>query len=173
VGAIVGYASGAVSHPDLSISQADGSFLGVLIGYAVSPNFNVGMDFTAFSFFVERTPGTNKFTNMHVRADCPSCGVEASRGLVYATPMMFSVLGPRVDWTPFGEDGLYAGAGAGVAMTQGLSAFTGFGGTARAGYRLRWGKVITLAAEAGYQGQAYAGASASFPYAAGQLLAFF
>ncbi|WP_044243554.1 hypothetical protein, partial [Chondromyces apiculatus] len=54
-----------------------------------------------------------------------------------AFSVSFITLGPRVEYTPFGEDGLYVGAFGGVASVLGVPGPVGFGGAARVGCRLR------------------------------------
>jgi hypothetical protein len=86
---------------------------------------------------------------------------------------MFGTLGPRVEFAPLGRDGLYLGLSTGLGMLVGIDTQYGFGGGARAGYRLRVGNVLGLAIEGGIQGQYFNTGSTAFPYAALMLRPYF
>src|SRR5687767_6365946 len=172
IGAVGGFALVSASHPELGTNHLMGPVLGLQAGLAVSPRWAISADFTNFETTLNRSSGGELFTSssswLRPLAGCETCQPRPRGGYVVRTTMHLSTLGPRVEVTPFGPDGLYIGASAGVSFVGGLEARTGAAGTARVGFRYRPLKNLTLAAEGGAQGQAYADASAAMYFAAAQ-----
>jgi hypothetical protein len=175
VGASGGFAMVSASHPELGTNHLLGPVLGLQAGLAVSPRWTVSVDFTNFESTLNRdSPGelyTTSSSWLRPQAGCDSCPpIEIPAGSTYSvrTTMHLSTLSPRVEVTPFGADGLYLGASAGLAFVGGLDSRVGGAGTGRAGYRFRPAKILTLAIEGGVQGQMYADASAALVFAAAQ-----
>ncbi len=173
-GAIGGVAFVTARHPDLLPSSFTSAMMGVHAGYTINQSWAVALEFTTVEEPVQRTSDSVPFSS--VETVKPQAGCFLCPDLRYADPpesgdligitAVFGMIGPRVEYTPFGEDGLYFGASAGFAFVQNLAARAGVGGGARAGFRLRLAKVITFSLEAGLQAQGYADASAVMPYGA-------
>jgi hypothetical protein len=105
---------------------------------------------------------------------CLDCApIVPSNADIVGVSASFSTLGPRVEFSPFGRDGLYVGAFGGVAFVQGIEGLVGAGGAARAGFRLRPVEVLTFAVEGGIQGQVFDGGSSLAPYAMLMLRPYF
>lgn len=172
IGAVGGFALVSASHPELGTGHLMGPVLGLQAGYVVSPRWSISADFTNFETSLTRVSPGEPFTTssswLRPLAGCETCQPRPRGGYVVGTTMHLSTLSPRVEVTPFGPDGLYLGASAGIAFIGGLEARTGAAGTARVGFRYRPLKALTIAAEGGAQGQAYSDASAAMYFAAAQ-----
>lgn len=172
VGAVGGFALVSAAHPQLGTRHLMGPMLGLQAGYTLSPRWTLSLDFSSFEAPLERTAETEPFTTtaswLQPMAGCDNCAPKVRGGYSIATTVHLSTLSPRIEVTPFGTDGLYIGASAGVAFVGGLDARAGGAGTARAGFRLRPVKALTVAIEAGAQGQLYTDASAALYFAAAQ-----
>lgn len=130
-------------------------------GYAVNPRLTVGLMYTDFERAVTRTGGGELFTtaasSLHTLAACTSCGPGGGGGSPMGATFRLATLGPSIDVTPFGRDGLFLGASGGVAIGSALSAHYGVGGTARGGFRFRPTEILTFAVEGGAQAQTFTG----------------
>lgn len=172
VGAVGGFALVSAAHPQLGTRHLMGPMLGLQAGYTLSPRWTLSLDFSSFEAPLERKGESEPFTTtaswLQPMAGCENCPPKVRGGYSIATTMHLSTLSPRIEVTPFGADGLYIGASAGVAFVGGLDARAGGAGTARAGFRLRPVKALTVAIEAGAQGQLYTDASAALYFAAAQ-----
>jgi hypothetical protein len=172
VGAVGGFALVSAAHPQLGTRHLMGPMLGLQAGYTLSPRWTLSLDFSSFEAPLERTAESEPFTTtaswLQPMAGCDNCAPKVRGGYSIATTVHLSTLSPRIEVTPFGADGLYLGASAGVAFVGGLDARAGGAGTARAGFRLRPVKALTVAIEAGAQGQLYTDASAALYFAAAQ-----
>lgn len=172
LGGLGGFALVSASHPELGTSHLMGPVLGLQAGYALSSRWTFSADFTNFETTLNRGSQGELFTTssswLRPLAGCENCQPRPRGGYVVRTTMHLSTLSPRIEVTPFGPDGLYLGASAGIAFVGGLDARTGAAGTARLGFRYRPLKNLTVAAEGGAQGQAYSDASAAMYFAAAQ-----
>jgi opacity protein-like surface antigen len=164
VSAGVGYANW--KHPQLLASAFPAAALNIHAGYSINPHWAVGLDFSTSEKYVTRNYPGELFSPPGYRpqADCTSCSAPESGGFLAQVTTVFGTVGPRVDFTPFGRDGLYVGVTAGMAFVTGLDGRYGAGGGARLGYRVRPTDSLTFSAEAGVQGSIYADASTFMPY---------
>ncbi len=164
----VGFAN--VREFQLSTPHVYGPLLGIYAGYAPSPHWNLGLEFTSFESAVTRSSPDQPFgaaaSWLRTQASCNNCMAPPSGGVVLNTVMLLNTVGPRVDFLPFGTNGIYVGASGGLALLTVLGTQVGGGGTARAGARFTFADIITVGAEGGVQGQAYSGASAMIAYGA-------
>jgi len=136
----------------------------------------VGIELSTFEHGMIRSSGTDPFTPTNFltpQAGCTNCQPPAQGGWISETTAMFGTLGPRVEFSPLGRDGLYLGLSTGMGMLIGIDTQYGFGGGARAGYRLRIGNVLGLALEGGVQGQYFSTGTTLFPYASLMMRPYF
>lgn len=176
VGASAGVGWPSVTHPELLTSSFTSATLGLHAGYTLNPLVALGFELTTLEKSVAKEKEGGLFvpaSAVQPQADCTTCTEPVSGGEVMQVTAVFGTLGPRVDLTPFGPDGLYVGASGGLAFVIGLEGRTGLGGTARAGFRLRAAEVITVSLEGGLQGQTFADASVVMPYVAATLRPYF
>ena len=176
VGISAGMAYAMVEHPLIKSNGFGTAALGMHVGYSVSERWTVGIELSTFEHGMKRTSGTDPFTPtsfLTPQAGCNNCEPPAPGGWISETTAMFGTLGPRVEFSPLGKDGLYLGASTGLGMLIGIDTQYGFGGGARAGYRLRIGNVLGLALEGGVQAQYFRTGSTVFPYAALMLRPYF
>jgi hypothetical protein len=177
IGALGGVAWATASHPQLLTSRFVAPTLGLHAGYAISPHWAIALELTTIEKSVTRATPSDLFSAASVQPQagcltpCPTQG--GTGGELLRITALFGTIAPRVEVTPFGRDGLYFSGSGGLAFIQGLDARAGFGGTARAGFRLRAAEVVTFSVEAGFQGQTYADASAIYPYGAVLLRPYF
>lgn len=163
------------THPDLVASSSfTSAMIGVHAGYTISPQWAVAIELTTVEEPVQRSSPQSPFSSVESVEPqgcflCPTLPGDvtpAQPGELVAITAIFGTLGPRVEYTPFGPDGLYVSGSAGFAFVQNLDARAGVGGAARLGYRLRLAEVLTFSLEGGVQAQGYADASMVMPYAA-------
>ena len=176
VGISAGMAYAMVEHPLIKSNGFGTAALGMHVGYSVSERWTVGIELSTFEHGMKRTSGTDPFTPtsfLTPQAGCNKCEPPPQGGWISETTAMFGTLGPRVEFSPLGKDGLYLGASTGLGMLVGIDTQYGFGGGARAGYRLRIGNVLGLAIEGGVQGQYFSTGSTVFPYAALMMRPYF
>ena len=134
--------------------------LGLHAGYNVSERFSIGFEVLTIEKTMGRKGPYNDFDpGLAPQAGCNNCEPPPFGGWVKNTTAVFGTLGPRVEFSPFGKDGLYVGATAGLAWLWGVDSIYGFGGAARVGYRVRIGDVLGLALEGGAQAQTFGGGS--------------
>jgi len=180
-GAGLGYtAGGSVKHPELNGTKFAGEMLTLEAGMEINPSWRLVLAFSSFQSKLDRVMGTNQFTSasgvvaggpgFHPLADCGDCGTTGGQGgIVVHQPFHVHTLGPRVDYLPFGDQGLFFGLTAGAAMMQDLDFRAGFASAARAGYEFRPYSVFGISVEAGAHAQVYSDSSAVLPYASVQL----
>ncbi len=176
VGISAGAAYATVKHPLIKSDGFGAAALGMHVGYSVSERWTIGIELTTFEHGMARTSGTDPFTPtsfLTAQAGCSNCQPPAQGGWVSQTVAIFGTIGPRVEFSPLGKDGLYLGASTGMGMLIGIDTQYGFGGGARAGYRLRIGNILGLAIEGGVQAQYFSTGSTLFPYAALMLRPYF
>jgi hypothetical protein len=169
-GAWGGFSAGLVRHPELQTRRLLGPMLSLGAGYTISTRWVASIEFTSFVVPVERVSGTDQFASasswLRTQIKCSNCRSPVGGGYVSSTALVLSTVGPRVEVSPFGRDGLYLGASGGVAIVSGLggphvdTGRVGGTGTGRLGFRLRPTHGVSLALEAGAQGHGYGGASA-------------
>jgi hypothetical protein len=151
------------SYEGIAPQSLVGASIGVYAGYALTPKFTLGLEFTTIEKDVARLNAFDPFSASLPRqsqAGCSDCEPPATGGWVPETSLFFGNLAPRVEFSPLGESGPYVGASAGLALLQLVNLRPGFGGGLRAGYRVRVVKILDFGVEAGAQGQAYALGSA-------------
>jgi hypothetical protein len=172
---LLGFAGGVgfatVKHPQLITPHVYGPVLSAFAGYAFSPRWSGGLQFTTMTWTITRRDGTEPFAAaaswLHTEADCTKCAPPPEAGATVKTTMLASTAGPWIDVTPFGRDGLYLGASGGLAMFSGSQDLRlGGGGSAHVGFRATLVDLITIGVEGGVQGQAYPDASVVLGYGA-------
>jgi hypothetical protein len=165
-GAWGGFSMGTVHLPHLLTQRLMGPLLSINAGYTISTRWVASMEFTSFVVPVERQSAGEQFASssswLRAQAMCATCDTKNRRlgGYVNSSGLVLSTVGPRLDVSPFGRDGFYLGAAGGVAIVSGLDARVGGTGTGRLGFRLRPTHGVSLALEAGAQGQGFEGGSA-------------
>lgn len=150
----------AMANPNLQglapVSMT-GATVGMQAGYTLNPHFSLGFEFNTIEKKVSRLSSGAPFSvPLQAQADCTTCTAPLDGGWVTQTTLFFGHLAPRLEFTPFGENGLFISAAAGLAVLQLVDTRAGFSGAVRAGYRFRVAKIIDFGIEAGAQGQAYA-----------------
>jgi len=169
----VGLSAGAtyamVKHPLINSDGFAAVALGLHAGMNVTENWAIGVELLAFSHGMSRPESTASFTPtsfLSPQAGCDKCADRPPPvgGWIKATDATFSTIGPRIEFAPFGRDGLYLGLTTGLAMGLGVDTQYGFGGGGRLGYRYRWAHVIGLAVEGGVQAQHFSTGTNVFPY---------
>jgi hypothetical protein len=178
VGVAGGVTWASVEHPQVAPDTSfTSALLGLHAGFHVTETLSLGLEFSSYEKYMRRpSPGAlfSAASALTPQAGCLECTpVEASGADIVGISAAFSTLGPRVEFAPFGRDGLYVGAFGGVAFVQGIEGLVGAGGAARAGFRLRPVEVLTFAVEGGIQGQVFDGGSSLAPYAMLMLRPYF
>lgn len=176
VGISAGVAYVAVKHPELVSSRFAAATLGIHAGYAITPRWSVGFELTTAEKSVTRDGPGIPFEPMgsyKPLAGCDKCEPAPPGGWLGTTEALFGTAGPRVEFSPFGQDGLYLGASAGLGFVYGIEGRLGGSGAGRIGYRVRIGDVLGLALEGGVQGQLYSDAQVVLPYTSLMLRPYF
>ncbi len=177
----LGFAAGHLSYSKLSETRIEGAMLELRVGVAVNSTWSFGFAASSVEMPVIRDVVSDRFaptaghlldTSIHIQAECNSCKPGAAGGLVDRMPLHVVTLGPEVQFTPTGDDGVFLGATPGLAMMPEFKSAIGGALVARAGYRLRFAKVLSASAQLGVNGQIYDGGSALFPFAGVQLSGF-
>jgi hypothetical protein len=164
VGISAGVAYMTARHPELLASSFAAPTLGIHAGYNINDRWSVGFEITTAEKYVSRKSAGDPFVPIGPLAGCTNCEPPPIGGFLGSITALFGTIGPRVEFTPFGRDGVFVGASAGAAFIYGIDPRIGGGGTARAGYRLRFADILSLSIEGGVQGQIYKDASALMPY---------
>src|SRR5205823_5153025 len=127
VGLSAGVAWTSVDHPD-----AYGSFAAPSIslngGVQFSPHWAAGVSIDSVEKYMRRSTGSGRFAAAAAGADCLTCTSASPGGGIDGVTTTLTTIGPRLDFTPFGENGPYAAASIGAAYIQGAAttATTGF-----------------------------------------------
>jgi hypothetical protein len=168
VGVVGGVGFAAVKHPDLATPKVYGAMLGMSIGYQVSPRWSVGIEYTNLERVVARDTAGERFASatswLHKQANCNNCKDPNLGGPPLSWNMLLNVVGPKVEVTPFGTNGVYLGATGGVAILTLVDPKVGAGGTARLGVRYTFADILTIGAEGGLQGQVYSGSTVAVAF---------
>ena len=140
VEAFVGYGIGIMRHPEYAQDEIMGAALSLDLGFALNPHWSVGVWLSTVQMNVERGDdgqfrrlGTNTI-EIAPRLECDHCEPGLG-GRVVKAPLMAVLTGPRVEYTPFGSSGPYAGIGAGVGAASIDTARVGGAFAWRGGYR--------------------------------------
>jgi hypothetical protein len=173
VGLSVGVGYMTVRHPEVLAPSFAAATLGLHAGYSFNDKFALGFEITSAEKNMSREGPHLPFAPYSTQAGCNNCELPPDGGWLGKTTAIFGTVGPRVEFTPFGRDGLYLSGSAGLAFVAGIASNLGASGAARAGYRLRIGETLGLALEGGFQGQIYDGAYALMPYAVLMLRPYF
>lgn len=164
VGVSGGVGFAGVTHPRLQGQRLLGPLLEFQLGYRVSPRWAVSLVYSDFHQSVSRGGVGDLFATsasfIRPAAGCNNCKPALPGGDVRTTTFRLGALGPAVDVTPFGRDGVFLGASAGLSVVGMLEVDYGFVGSARAGYRLRPVDNLAIAVEGGAQGHAFSGGTA-------------
>ena len=173
-GATGGIGFAAVKHPELSTPRVYGALMAMELGWHFSPRWSVGIEFTNMEKVVSRDSGGERFGSatqwIHSQAECNTCGKPAlPGGPVLSYNMLLSTVGPRVDVTPFGQNGLYLGGSGGLAIVSLLDPRFGAGGTAHVGLRYTVAEIVTFGVEGGVQGQVFQGGTTAMAYGGAML----
>ncbi|MDI1481972.1 hypothetical protein [Polyangium sp. y55x31] len=166
----VGISGGVAYHtvrvPMVIPTEYAAATLGLHAGYNVTERLSIGFEVTTIEKNMGRNGPFQSFDpGLAPQAGCNNCEPPPFGGWVKNTTAVFGTLGPRVEFSPFGKDGLYLGATAGLAFLWGVDSIYGFGGAGRVGYRVRIADILGLALEAGAQAQAFgSGAYTAAPY---------
>jgi len=175
VGMSAGLAYATVRHTTVIPSSFTAPQIGIHAGYNVSERLMVGFELSSYEKYMSRDNGRAPFTPVGYTPQrrCDDCEIPAG-GWVAKVTASFATVGPRIEFAPFGKDGLYVGAGAGLAALWGADSAYGFGGSARIGYRVRIGGVLGLALEGGTNAQTYGGGDYTVaPYGMAMLRPYF
>ncbi|HRI63257.1 MAG TPA: hypothetical protein PK156_03445 [Polyangium sp.] len=167
VGLSGGAAYAIVKHPLVNSNGYGTGTLGMHAGYNVTDRWSLGVELSTFEHGMSRTSGTDPFTPtafLSPQAGCNKCKPPEPGGWISQTTAMFGTVGPRVEFSPMGRDGLYLGATTGLGMLLGIDTQYGFGGGARAGYRYRVANILGFAVEGGVHAQYFNTGSTVFPY---------
>jgi hypothetical protein len=166
VGISAGVAYVTVRHPEILASSFAAATLGLHAGYSFNDKWSVGFELTTAEKFVTREGPYALFVpeGLSPQASCDSCPEPVPGGWLGQITALFGTVGPRVEFSPFGRDGLYLSGSAGLGFVYGVDNRLGAAGTARVGYRLRIADIIGISLEGGFQGQAYKDAYALLPY---------
>jgi hypothetical protein len=155
--------SGGVAYHTVRVSTViptnyTAATLGLHAGYNVNERLSIGFEVLTVEKGMGRNGPFDTFDpGLAPQAGCNNCEPPPFGGWVKNTTAVFGTVGPRVEFSPFGKDGLYIGATAGLAWLWGVDSIYGFGGVGRVGYRVRVGDVLGLALEGGAQAQAFGG----------------
>mgnify|MGYP000175590982 CR=1 FL=1 len=167
VGLSGGVAYAMVKHPLINSNGYGSATLGMHAGYSISERLSLGVELSTFEHGMTRTSGTDPFQPtafLSPQAGCNKCKPPEPGGWVSQTTAMFGTIGPRVEFSPLGRDGLYLGASTGLGMLLGIDTQYGFGGGARLGYRYRVANILGFAVEGGAHAQYFSTGSTVFPY---------
>lgn len=180
-GATAGYAIGTLRHPELIRTSFDGAMLELHVGVAIRPALTVAFELTSVELEVRRGPvglaPKNNIVPSSLRIQAESTRASTSTNGLGGAPYEYPVvhlhtIGPRVEFTPFGTDGLYLGGTAGAGVVQDLPSRVGGAAAARGGYRVRVADVIGFSFEAGAHAHVYKDGSSFFPFAGVQMRLF-
>lgn len=168
VGAGVGYPT--VAGTEIASSGSLAATFTLHAGYTIRDRLAVGLEFTGVETEVGRDqPGQLFQVGYTPQAACTTCTPKPPGADVLFTSLVFSTFGARVEYAPFGRDGLFVGGTAGLAFMVGLAPQSGFGAGGRLGYRFRPASTLAVSFEAGVQGQLYGDATMFMPYGAAVL----
>ncbi|MDC0748567.1 hypothetical protein [Polyangium mundeleinium] len=166
----VGISGGVAYHtvriPTVIPTEYAAATLGIHAGYNVTERLSIGLDLSTIEKDMGRNGPFQMFDpGLAPQAGCNNCEPPPFGGWVKNTTAVFGTLGPRVEFSPFGKEGLYIGATAGLAFLWGVDSIYGFGGSGRLGYRVNIADILGLALEAGAQAQTFGdGAYTTAPY---------
>ncbi len=176
VGLSAGGAYAMVNHPLINSTGFGSMTLGMHAGANITEQWAIGGDVTTFEHGMIRTSATDPFRPtqfLEPQAGCNNCSPPPQGGWISQTSATFTTVGPRVEFSPMGRDGLYLGLSTGLSVLLGIDTQFGFGGAARAGYRYRIGNVLGVGLEGGIQAQRFDTGSNLFPYASVVLRPYF
>lgn len=172
VGAGVAYPT--LSHPKVGEGGAAAPTLRFHGGYTLAEKFTVGLEFTAVETDVGRDAPNSLFKLGYTpQAECTTCKPKVPGADLLSTSLVMSTVGPRFEFAPFGRDGLFMGATAGLAFMVGLEPLSGFGFGGRLGYRVRPSNIMTISVEGGMEGQLYGDTTMYMPYASATIRPYF
>lgn len=179
----VGLAGGAgyatISHPDVVAGGTAVSVLTLNGGYTFGDHLTLGLEFSSSETSVGRDTATEQFELGYSPQEiwrysvCSPCEPKWHGQEVASTSLVFTSLGARAEYAPFGRDGLFVGGMAGMAFLVGLGDEPGFGFGARVGYRYRATSIMTFSIEAGMAGQLYGDANMYMPFGVAVLRPYF
>ena len=163
----VGFAN--VKDPQIATPHIVGPVLGARLGVVVSPSWTISLAYTDFVRGITRAMDGEQFAAasqwLRTQSDCNGCHPPAPGGFVSSAVLRLDTLGPGVDFTPFGRNGLFVGVSGGLAFVSTFQPIVvGGGGVARGGFRLHLADVFSVALEGGVEGEWFSGASAVIPY---------
>lgn len=169
IGLTGGIGYGWVTHPLINANSFAVATAGLHAGLHVSEHWAIGGELLTFEHAMTRQSGQDPFTPTGFLSPQGACGKCADRpppsgGWVKQTPGTFTTIGPRIEYAPFGRDGVYLGLTTGVAFILGFDTQLGFGGGARLGYRYRIDNVLGIGVEGGVQAQHFDTGTTFFPY---------
>lgn len=178
VGLSAGPGYAVVKHPLINANGFSTIALGMHAGVNLTERLAIGLELASFEHGMTRNSGTDPFTPtsfLSPQAGCDKCADRPPPvgGWIKQTSATFNTIGPRVEFSPFGRDGLYLGATAGVSIMLGVDTLYGVAGAARAGYRYRWANTLGVALEGGVHAQQYSTGVNYFPYATVMIRPYF
>lgn len=172
IGAGVSYAT--VEHPQISAGGIAAPTFALNAGYTFGERLNVGLELDGTQMDIGRdTAGAQFRLGYSPQAECLTCQPKPPGGDTIATSLVFSTVGARVEYAPFGRDGLFVGGTAGLAFLVGLTPESGFGFGGRVGYRFRPTNIMTLSLEAGMSGQLYGDTTMYMPFGLASIRPYF
>lgn len=176
-----GYAT--LQHPFISkeVAGVGGSpvsftaaTLGLHLGYTFTEHLSAGLEFQALETGISRNNAGETFKlGYSTQAGCNNCHGRPQGTDILGTTIVFSTFAARLEYTPFGRDGLFVGASGGLASIVGYDDKLGVGFSGRLGYRFRPTNIMTISLEGGVQGQVYGDANLYMPYGAAVLRPYF
>lgn len=165
VGLGAGLAYPTISGPQIAGGGTLAPTFTVHAGYTFREHFTVGLEFSGTETNLGRdTPGELFRLGYTPQAECTTCTEKPPGADVVSTSLVFTTVGARAEYAPFGRDGLFVGGTAGLAFMVGLVPQSGFGVGGRVGYRFRASNVMALSIEAGVQGQIYGDTTMYMPF---------
>lgn len=167
MGLSAGAVYATVSHPEFVASRFSAATLGLHGGYVINDRFSFSLELTTIEKYVTRNGARLPFApegTYSPLAGCDKCEPPPPGGWLAKTTALFGAVAPGIEFAPYGKNGVYVGAAAGLGFIYGLENRIGGSGAARFGYRYRVGDTVGLSMEAGVQGQVYADAHVYAPF---------
>lgn len=165
VGLGAGLAYPTISGPQIASGGTLAPTFSLQAGYTWREHLTFGLELTGTEADLGRdTVGELFRLGYTPQAECTTCVDRPPGGDVISTSLVFSTVGARAEYAPFGRDGLFLGGTAGLAFMVGLVPQSGFGAGGKLGYRFRASSTMALSVEAGVQGQIYGDTTMFMPY---------
>jgi hypothetical protein len=168
-GASLGLGWAHVRHHELATPELQGVMVAIHAGYSPTPRFWFALELTSLEERITRRTAGESWSadgqgpsqpSAQPLAGCSGCRPKVNGGQHVGAMLHVMSVGPRVEVTPFGRDGVYLGGAVGASIFTGVESSYGLAGTARAGFRVRVVEPLTVAIEGGGQGHVHDDADA-------------